>query len=66
MDNYFTCTLIDGTVLDFDKQCSQVADGFQDTVMFKQLIKPDRNVYLTLAIIPTREIKIILRRSKED
>lgn len=61
MENaYFVVELVDGSTLDFNKQCNSVKYDTSNYVLCKHT-EDDSCTYTTLAIIPHKSIFSILR-----
>ena len=55
---YITCTLVDGTVLDFDKRCEEIDEFGLNHDMIVFYVK-NKTIGLNLSVIPKSQIKMI-------
>ena len=55
---YVTCTLVDGTVLDFDKRCEEIDEFGSNHDMIVFFVK-NKTIGLNLSAIPKSQIKMI-------
>ena len=62
MDGYFVVELVGGTILDFDKKCTNVDYSDNEYCIFKH---EDDSEVEVLAIIPHRNIFTILKMVEE-
>ena len=62
MDGYFVVELVGGTVLDFDKKCTNVNYSDKEYCVFKHI---DESEEECLAIVPHRNIFTIIKMVEE-
>lgn len=61
MKAYFKVKLIDGTLLDFNKKCTNVNYVDDTYTLFREIVNESNNTYKVLAIIPHKSIFSILK-----
>lgn len=65
MSTYLVAVLRDGSVIDFDKQCNRVDYSNDKYVVFRNYDEK-KHVFYMLAIIPHKNISMILSKKEGD